>query len=146
MKMTILCAQRSLDMDVDLEHLTRIGNIDHDEYGATLYGTETSQGELFYIVLDKDAISTLRSMDGPCVQLSTKELFALGVAQGCFGNGDIDGGVHCILPVRDVESGLMINEVFQELTDSFLEIEPSDIGMLYIEVIKEWAKGRGIEL
>ena len=59
MRMTILRAVKALEMDVDLEHSTGIGNAEVDEEGnMTIYGTE-SNGELYYVVLDKEAVSSV---------------------------------------------------------------------------------------
>ncbi len=144
MKMTILRAIQP-DMEVNLEHLTDIANIDHDEYGLTMYGKETREGELYYVVLDSDAVSTIRSLDGPNTILSTQELFNLGVAWGSFCTGDIDQGIHLILPVRDVESGLMENMVFEDLCDGFIETE-CKVGTDYLNTIVVWATLNGVDI
>ncbi len=62
MKMTILRAVRSKEMDVDLEHCTTVQNIDRDsEEFITIYGTEEN-GQLYYIVLDQEVVNRISNI------------------------------------------------------------------------------------
>ncbi len=61
MQFTILRAVRELEMEVDFEHMTDVPNIDIDEYGMTVYGTETRGGELYYLVFDRELVRKIVS-------------------------------------------------------------------------------------
>ena len=80
--------------------------------------------------------------------ISTEELFNLGVAYGSFSLGDIDQGVHMILPVTDVASGEPSNQVFEDLVFNFGLIDPDDenVGTEYLNTIIRWAKHYGIDI
>ncbi len=60
MKMSVLRAVRSKEMDVDLEHITTVSNVERDsEQFVTIYGTERN-GQLYYIVLDQEVVDKIR--------------------------------------------------------------------------------------
>lgn len=62
MKMTILRAVRSKEMDVDLEQCTTVSNVERDSNQfVTIYGTEEN-GQLYYIVLDQDVVDKIRAV------------------------------------------------------------------------------------
>lgn len=85
--------------------------------------------------------------------LSIPELLALGGAYREFALGDIDAGIHLVLPVRDVDTDKWTNRVFQDLIDQdFYDIdyppghdsaEPvaygkGKLGALYMGAIVQW--------
>ncbi len=62
MNITVLRAVRRLEMDVDLEHKTKIVNVERDdEQFVTIYGQETD-GQLYYFVLDQELIDKIRTI------------------------------------------------------------------------------------
>jgi len=62
MKMTILRAVRSKEMDVDLNKTTEVSNVERDdEQFVTIYGTE-EDGQLYYIVLDRQVVDKIRTI------------------------------------------------------------------------------------
>lgn len=63
MKMTILRAVTALEMDVDWEHMTEMPHAEVDDDGfLTMYGKESPMGELFYVILDKEATAKVLSL------------------------------------------------------------------------------------
>ncbi len=83
--------------------------------------------------------------------LTTKEMFDLGAAYGSFSVGEIDQGIHLVLPVTDSATGVPSNEVFRDLSGMFEQIDPavedwSSIGELYMDAIVRWTKQHGIEI
>ena len=84
------------------------------------------------------------------IQLSTEELFDLGAAYGSFSIGEIDQGIHLVLPVTDSETNEPSNQVFKDLADSFLLIDPmtdySVIGIEYMNAIVRWCHQNSIEI
>ncbi len=95
-------------------------------------------------------------------QLTTTELFDLGVAYGSFSVGEIDQGIHLVLPVCDVGSTEVTkNQVFTDLVDhDFYNIDYpegwtsdkpyphdwSELGELYCNAITAWAKRNNIDI
>lgn len=62
MKMTVLRAVRSKEMDVDLNETTEVANVERDdEQFVTIYGTE-KDGRLYYIVLDQEVVDKIRTI------------------------------------------------------------------------------------
>ncbi len=62
MKMTILRAVRSKEMDVDLNETTEVSNVERDdEQFVTIYGTE-KDGQLYYIVLDQQVVDKISTV------------------------------------------------------------------------------------
>ncbi|KKN04030.1 hypothetical protein LCGC14_1101620 [marine sediment metagenome] len=62
MKMTVLRAVRSKEMDVDISHCTEVSNVERDdEQFVTIYGTEEN-GQLYYIVLDQAVVDKIRTI------------------------------------------------------------------------------------
>lgn len=131
MKMNILRADRAHEMDVVFEVANQVANIDQDEYGITLYGTETLEGDLWYVVLDQEVVNAI-STD---TLLSVQELFDLGAAYASFSLGDIDQGIHLILPVRDVETGAEANDVFTDLCNSLTACITAEA---YMGTVNDW--------
>ena len=62
MNITVLRAVRRLEMDVDLEHKTKIVNVERDdEQFVTIYGQETDE-QLYYFVLDQELIDKIKTI------------------------------------------------------------------------------------
>lgn len=62
MNMAIMRAVRTLEMDCDIDHTTKVDNIERDSDGfVTIYGTERN-GQLYYIVLDQEVIDKLKTI------------------------------------------------------------------------------------
>ena len=97
------------------------------------------------------------------VELTITEVFALGMAYGAFSYGDIDAGIHEVLPVRDPETDKWDNIVFQGLIDHdfynidypegwdkeepyHYDLSSEDLGQLYMDAIDAWAKRHSIEI
>ena len=78
--------------------------------------------------------------------LTTTELFNLGVAYGSFSLGDIDQGVHCILPGTDHTTGEETNLVFYDICDSFLQIKDEEKNTAYLNAIITWANKHNIDI
>lgn len=164
MRMTVLRALKKLEMDVDLEHKTSIGNIEKDSEGnITIYGNELL-GELYYVVIDKEVagtISSLHRMPLPSITLTPNEMFALGNAYGSFSVGEIDQGIHALIAVKDQLTGERKNEIFQDLLEEyFFEVYyppgykgtkpfqwPEDeVGDKYMQAIRHWAAHHNLNL
>jgi len=79
------------------------------------------------------------------MKLTTKETFDLGAAWGSFCTGEIDQGIHLILPVVDSDSGLPSNECFEALCDAFVETE-CETGIDYLNTIVIWATLNGVDI
>jgi len=88
------------------------------------------------------------------MKLSQQELFDLGVAYGSFSVGEIDQGIHCILPVRDVETGAEMNDVFTSLMERInmikydpynVDYEPLTYQEQIMNVIIQWCIDNDIE-
>ncbi len=85
------------------------------------------------------------------ITLTTQELFDLGAAYGSFSAGEIDQGIHLVLPVTDSKTGEPSNEVFTNLVSMFVQIDQSSldwssIGEHYMDAIVRWAKRWDIEI
>ena len=93
--------------------------------------------------------------------LSIPELLSLGGAYRAFSTGDIDAGIHLVLPVRSSDTDEWDNRVFQDLIDQdFYEIdyppgtnraepkqyEPDELRALYMDAIVQWTKRHDIEI
>ncbi len=94
--------------------------------------------------------------------MTEQELFDLGVAYGLFSKGDIDAGIHMVLPVCDPDSTVVTtNAVFQDLIDQdFYDIDYppgyecaapknhdlQDLDKLYQDAITTWAKRHNISI
>ena len=62
MKMTVLRAVRSKEMDVDIDHCTYVQVVERDsDQFVTIYGTEKN-GQLYYIVLDQEVIERIKTV------------------------------------------------------------------------------------
>lgn len=165
MRMTVLRALRSKEMDVDLEHKTHTPCIEPDELGnVTIYGEETREGELYYVVLDKDVcdfVESIRHIKYPTLILKPTEMFALGRSYGSFRAGDINGGIEAVLPTRNLDIGVWTNIVFQELVDEYfynIDYPPgyedeypyqwphNVLCEKYMNAIKEWAADHNVTL
>ncbi len=85
--------------------------------------------------------------------LTIPELLQLGGAYREFDIGNIDAGIHLVLPVRDVDTGNWTNLVFQDLIDQdFYDIDyppgheyatpfiygEGALGALYMGAIVQW--------
>ncbi len=95
------------------------------------------------------------------ITLTTQELFDLGAAYGSFSVGDIDQGIHLVLPVTDSKTGEWSNRIFQDLVDQdfyaidyppgYDHAEPfqhddNELPELYMDAIVRWAKRWNIEI
>ena len=86
------------------------------------------------------------------IVLSTEEAFSLGAAYASFSYGDIDAGVHYILPGTDSVTREESNFVFADLCDSFQEINPILVdwsdrpGDHWMKIVVAWANSHGIEI
>ncbi len=89
------------------------------------------------------------------VALSIPEILSLGSAYRAFEQGDIDAGIHLVLPVLDVDTDEWENKVFQEMIDQdFYEIDyppgwyksiprqypPEELRTLYTNAVVAWIK------
>ncbi len=86
------------------------------------------------------------------IKLNNRDVFLLGKAYGSFTVGEIDQGVHIVLPVKDTTTGQEENDVFLSLFtehfDRISDYKPSDIsagelGMAYMRAIDEWLVANG---
>ncbi len=81
------------------------------------------------------------------MELTNEEVFNLGVAYGSFSVGDVDQGIHMILPMTDYKTHEKINWVFKGLFDDYIEPIPRDAqGESYMKAIAKWSKDNSIEL
>ncbi len=93
--------------------------------------------------------------------LSIPELLKLGGAYRAFSMGDIDAGIHLVLPVRDVDTDEWSNRVFQDLIDQdFYNIDyppgytsedpkqysQDELPALYMDAIVQWTKRHDIQI
>ncbi len=83
--------------------------------------------------------------------MTTEELFNLGAAYGSFSVGEIDQGIHLVLPVTDSETGEPSNEVFTDLVSMFDLIDQSSldwssIGEQYMDAIVRWTKHYDVKI
>ncbi len=112
---------------------------ENDEYGWE--GTQLVEWtDLSGIIKQPDISSTLK--------LTQTEVFALGNAYGSFSVGDLDQGIHCVLPVKDSDTGKKSNEVFQSLFDEHIDKlneGPGD-GDRYLEAIRTWTHEHNIDV
>ena len=58
-------------------------------------------------------------------KLTVKEIFRLGFAYGSFSVGEIDQGIHLVLPVSDAD-GVRENDVFATLFEKYFDRIPED--------------------
>ena len=59
---TVLRAVESLEMDCDIDQNTQVQNMDYEEDGSlTIYGTQTN-GQLYYLVLNKDLVDQIKNL------------------------------------------------------------------------------------
>ena len=95
-------------------------------------------------------------------KLTTTELFDLGVAYGSFSVGDIDQGIHMVLPMCEVGGTEVVkNAIFGCLVDHhFYNIDypsgwesdkpyphdSSELGELYCNAIIAWAKSVELDI
>lgn len=86
----------------------------------------------------------------PGTKLTPVEQYALGMAAGSFSVGEIDQGIHCVLPVTDMATGERTNEVFSSLCHQFAEAPLSSAsqsgGMWHIETLQSWCAENGIDI
>lgn len=136
----------------------------YDEDGETVktnmdVGTEDVKQDYISIGIDccgERAIKEWNEMVQKLVKeqetyLTTVELFNLGAAYGSFCTGDIDQGIHLVLPVVDTDTGEPENDVFEGLFDLFNKIDPavedySSIGRLYMDAIISWTTANNIDI
>ena len=74
------------------------------------------------------------------IVLSKDEIFKLGFAYGSFSLGEIDQGIHIILPCTD-KGGVVENEAFSPLFAGYFDKIPSDfdtdrIGEVYMGAVE----------
>ncbi len=81
------------------------------------------------------------------IKLNNRDVFLLGQARGMFSVGEIDAGVHMVLPVKDMDTGQEENDVFLTLFTSHFdrladykpeEVTAYDCGQAYMRAIDEW--------
>ncbi len=96
-------------------------------------------------VLDLEVNYQFRFEQEDKVELTEQELFDLGAAYASFGLGEIDQGIHLILPVRDVETGAEMNDVFTSLCNRLEQLTPGHHdGYSYQMAINDWCHEKGI--
>lgn len=79
------------------------------------------------------------------MKLSLLEVYKLGLAAGSFSVGQIDQGVHCVLPVTDEKTGKEENTVFEPLCEMFLSLKPGSDGLAYIGACQKFGRSMGIK-
>ncbi len=85
------------------------------------------------------------------MDLTSKELFNLGVAYGSFSVGEINQGIHVVLPGKEIGTGTRVNQVFELLCGAFDMIDLgqedcSNTGTQYMNCIITWAEVNGIDI
>lgn len=86
-------------------------------------------------------------------KLTTTEAVNLGIAIGSFSTGEIDQGIHAILPATVMDTGQKVNQVFRPLFDDYFnsidavdQPEEGHLGMNYIKAIEDWARHNNIDI
>ena len=82
------------------------------------------------------------------VKLTVKEIFRLGFAYGSFSAGEIDQGIHIVLPVTD-ESGAKENDIFEPLCEEYFNKIPKDVelvGLVYMGAIAAFVVDNQLDL
>ncbi len=77
--------------------------------------------------------------------LTPQEVFDLGNAFGSFSVGEIDQGIHIVLPVTDIETGEKSNECFASLFEDYIDnINASSTSAVdgdpYLQAIRLWLR------
>ncbi len=88
------------------------------------------------------------------IVLTKKEVFKLGSAYGSFSVGEIDQGIHIVLPSTVVETGASENSVFKSLFNEYFgEIpsnlpDPPDVGLgsVYMGAIQAFSRDNNLGL
>ncbi len=84
------------------------------------------------------------------MNLTLQEAFDLGRAVGSFSIGEIDQGIHIILPGRDVDTGQDVNVTFVDLFDNEFarvnEPDTDELGMSFINAVCSWIERHDIDL
>lgn len=63
----------------------------------------------------------------PSIKLTDEETFKLGIAYGSFSVGEIDQGLHIVLPCTDTVTSVEANVVFKPLFTKYFDRIPDDI-------------------
>ena len=83
------------------------------------------------------------------IKLTVQEIFRLGFAYGSFSVGEIDQGIHIILPVVD-EDDVWENDVFTSLFSDYIDKIPKHhidvVGQVYMGAIAAFAIDNQLDL
>ncbi len=84
------------------------------------------------------------------LKLSPREVFSLGFACGSFSVGEIDQGIHAVLPATD-ENKVLENGIFEVLFSKYFDLIPDDLapekaGEVYMGAVQAFAKEHQLEV
>jgi len=77
--------------------------------------------------------------------LTPIEQYRLGQAAGSFSVGEIDQGIHCILPVTDLETGDEECMIFQDLIDMIDMIKKPCTNDAYLGAVQKFGRDMNID-
>lgn len=83
-----------------------------------------------------DPLAMYANMAENCERPTLKDIFVLGQATILFQIGDIDAGMHMIIPVKDASTGVVENELFDDLCEAM--VNECVVPMDYVNMIDLW--------
>lgn len=120
-------------------------NIEPDEAKELLVECEDRLVDMFL-----EWYNEVTEVEPKSLSLTGEEIFALGNAYGSFSVGQIDQGIHLVLPCTH-EDGILENEIFETLFTEYFDKIPDDlppekVGEIYFGAIAAFCKDNHLDL